>query len=64
MPIALPLYLGFRSTRITESPRKNILLMNRSLFTGLLPLLPLPVLGICSSKQRPGGWPEWSAFYL
>lgn len=30
-------YLGLRSTRMTESPLKNILLMKRSLFTGLAP---------------------------
>jgi hypothetical protein len=44
-------YLGFLSTRITESPRKNILLMKRSLFTGLLPFLPLPDLGICARHR-------------
>jgi hypothetical protein len=40
-------YLGFLSTMMTESPRRNILLMKRSLFTGREPFLPLPVLGIC-----------------
>jgi hypothetical protein len=30
---SISIYLGFRSTRITLSPRKNILLMNRSLLT-------------------------------
>mmetsp|Transcript_34964 Transcript_34964/g.99120 ORF Transcript_34964/g.99120 Transcript_34964/m.99120 type:complete len:239 (-) Transcript_34964:70-786(-) len=39
-------YLGLRRTRMTESPRRNILLMNRSLLTGVEPFLPLPVLGI------------------
>ena len=41
-------YLGFLKTRMTESPRRNILLMNLSLLTGLEPFLPLPVFGICS----------------
>ena len=36
-------YIGLRSTRMTESPRRNILLMNRSLFTGLAFFLPFPV---------------------
>jgi hypothetical protein len=36
-------HIGLRSTRMTESPRKNILLMKRSLFTGLAFFLPLPV---------------------
>ena len=45
------LHLGFRSTRMQESPRRNILLMKRSLFTGLLPFFPLPDLGICDSKM-------------
>ncbi len=40
-------HLGLRSTRITESPRRNSLGMKRSLFTGVDPFLPLPVLGIC-----------------
>ena len=38
-------HLGLRSTTITLSPRKNILLMKRSLFTGLAFCLPLPVFG-------------------
>merc|ERR1712232_39539 len=38
-------HLGFRSTTITLSPRKNILLMNLSLLTGFDFFLPLPVLG-------------------
>lgn len=37
---------GFRKTRITESPLKNILEMKRSLFTGFTFFLPLPVRGI------------------
>lgn len=45
-------YFGLRSTRMTESPRRNILLMKRSLFTGVLPFLPLPVLGICGETSR------------
>lgn len=40
-------HLGFLSTMMTESPRRNILLMNLSLLTGREPFLPLPVLGIC-----------------
>jgi len=36
---------GLRSTRITESPRRNILEINLSLFTGLDFFLPLPVFG-------------------
>ena len=43
-------YLGFLNTKMTESPRKNILLMNLSLFTGLEPLLPRPDLG-CSVQN-------------
>lgn len=39
--------LGLRSTMITESPRKNSLLMNRSRLMGCLALTPLPVLGTC-----------------
>ena len=38
-------YFGFRRTRITESPRRNILLMKRSLFTGCA-RFPLPDFGI------------------
>lgn len=41
-------YLGFRSTKMTESPLKNILLMNRSRFTGRPPLAPRPRFGICN----------------
>merc|ERR1740123_2873833 len=33
-------HFGFLRTRITESPRRNILLMNRSLFTGFAFFLP------------------------
>ena len=44
-------YLGFLNTRMTESPRRNILLMNLSLLTGLEPFLPLPVFGICSKAD-------------
>ena len=39
-------HLGLRRTRMTESPRRNILLMKRSLFTGVEPFFPFPVLGI------------------
>lgn len=38
-------YLGFRSTTITLSPRKNILLMKRSLLTGFAFAFPFPVFG-------------------
>lgn len=38
---------GFRTTNITQSPRRNILDMNRSLLTGLAFFLPLPRRG-CS----------------
>lgn len=37
---------GFLKTKMTESPRKNIFEMNRSLFTGLTFFLPFPDLGI------------------
>lgn len=40
-----PSYLGFLSTMITESPRRNILLMNLSLFTGCAFFFPFPVFG-------------------
>lgn len=40
-------YLGLRSTRMTESPRRNILLIKRSLLTGVEPFLPFPVFGTC-----------------
>merc|ERR1711909_105975 len=46
--IVFPYYLfcsGFLSTRITESPRRNILEMYLSLFTGLDFFFPFPVLG-------------------
>lgn len=36
---------GFRKTRITESPRRNILEIYLSLFTGLDFFLPFPVFG-------------------
>merc|ERR1711862_255626 len=44
--MVLPAARGFLRTRMTESPRKNILLINLSLLTGLAFFLPLPVLGI------------------
>jgi len=40
------LHLGFLRTMITESPRRNILLMNLSLLTGSAFFFPLPVFGI------------------
>ena len=43
--IHLALASGLRSTRMTESPRKNILEMYRSLLTGLDFFLPFPALG-------------------
>lgn len=36
---------------MTESPRRNILLMNLSLFTGRAFFLPLPVFGTCSEQN-------------
>lgn len=36
---------GLRRTRMTESPRRNIFEMKRSLFTGFTFFLPLPVRG-------------------
>ena len=36
---------GLRNTKITESPRKNILEMNLSLLTGFDLAFPFPVLG-------------------
>ena len=45
-------YLGFRRTRITESPLMKSLGMKRSLLTGVEPFLPLPVLGICSNDTQ------------
>lgn len=38
-------YLGLRRTMMTESPRRNILEMKRSLLIGLLPAEPLPFFG-------------------
>merc|ERR1711865_1277280 len=38
--------MGLRSTRMTESPRRNILLMYRSLLTGLAFFAPFPAFGI------------------
>ena len=43
--IYLAVASGFLRTRMTESPRRNILEMKRSLLTGLLFFLPFPVLG-------------------
>lgn len=40
--------MGLRSTRMTLSPRRNILEMKRSRFTGRDPFLPRPDLGICA----------------
>lgn len=37
---------GFLKIKITESPRKNIFEIKRSLLTGLTFFLPFPVLGI------------------
>ena len=45
------IYFGLRTTMTTESPRKNILLTTRSLFTGVDPFLPLPVFGICKKAD-------------
>ena len=46
-------HFGFRSTKMTESPLRNILLMKRSLFTGLDAFFPRPVFGTC--REREGG---------
>jgi len=46
-------YLGFLRTMMTESPRRNILLMKRSLLTGWAFFFPLPVLGTwCIQAQH------------
>lgn len=46
------LYLGFLRTIITESPLRNILLMNLSLLTGRAFFLPLPVFGTYIPNQE------------
>ena len=43
--VASLVYLGFLNTRITESPLRNILEMNLSLFTGAAFFAPFPVFG-------------------
>ena len=43
--VYFPVMSGFLSTTMTESPRRNILEMYRSLFTGLDFFFPLPLLG-------------------
>ena len=45
-------HFGFRSTKMTESPLRNILLMKRSLFTGLDAFFPRPVFGTCRERKR------------
>ena len=45
-------HLGFLRTIITESPRRNILLMNLSLLTGRAFFLPFPVFGICNDPKQ------------
>lgn len=45
-------FLSTHSTSTTESPLRNILLMNLSLLTGRDALWPLPVLGICKAARR------------
>ncbi len=44
-------HFGFLRTIMKESPRRNILLMNRSLFTGLAFFFPFPVFGACRNKE-------------
>ena len=44
-------HLGFLRTIITESPRRNILLMNRSLLTGRAFFFPFPVFGTWAETQ-------------
>lgn len=48
-------YLGFLKTRMTESPLKNILLMNLSRLTGRPPLAPRPRFGICEQDKAAAG---------
>ena len=45
------LYLGFRRTRMTESPLRKSLGMKRSLLTGVEPFLPLPALGDLQAQE-------------
>ena len=45
-------HFGFLRTMITESPRRNILLMNLSLLTGSAFFLPFPVFGICNNAKQ------------
>lgn len=42
----LQFQFGLRRTNMTESPRRNILLMYLSLFTGLAFFVPFPVFGV------------------
>ena len=44
--------IGFRSTRMTESPLKNILLMYRSLLTGLAFFLPEMITYMINKSTR------------
>ena len=46
MKVHLPATAGLRKTKITESPRKNILAIYLSLFTGFDLVFPLPDLGV------------------
>ena len=48
-------YFGFRRTRITESPLRNILLMNLSLLMGFDAVLPFPVFGIFGRRSEARG---------
>lgn len=45
-PDHLAMAAGFLRTKITESPLRNILAMNLSLFTGFAFFLPFPVFGV------------------
>lgn len=44
--VYFPVAMGFLRTRMTESPRRNILEMYLSLLTGLDFFFPLPVFGV------------------
>lgn len=48
---AIP-HLGFLRTMITESPRRNILLMNLSLLTGWAFFFPFPVFGTYMEEYK------------
>merc|ERR1719409_1331486 len=55
----LQAHLGFRSTKITESPRKKSLLMKRSLFTGFAFFLPPCGISVHISRTFSRTMLEW-----